>query len=169
MKELMNQVYFKNTPVNLERNLPNVGSRIVNISFTKEDLEDADLSSFDNTPLILWFVPSLDTGVCLTSTKKLDEHLKKHPKAKALILSMDLPFAQKRICGLENLNHVKTASLFRHPETLSKLGLLITEGPLKGLSARCVFVLDSHHNILSIDLVQEITHEPDYHEIFKKI
>lgn len=165
----MHQVYFKNNIVNLEKNLPQVGSRIVNFKFTKEDLEEGDLSIFDNTPLILWFVPSLDTGVCLASAKKLDEHLKKHPKAKALILSMDLPFAQKKVCGLENLTHVKTASLFRHPETLSQLGLLIKDGPLKGLSARCVIVLDSHHNILSLDLVKEITEEPNYHEIFKKI
>lgn len=165
----MSHVYFKNHPVSLERNLPNVGSRIINFSFTTDELEDVELSSFDNTPLILWFVPSLDTGVCLTSAKKLDEHLKKHPKAKALILSMDLPFAQKRICGLENLSHVKTGSLFRHPETLTHLGLLIKDSPLKGLSARCVIVLDSHHNILHIDLVNEITNEPDYHELFKKI
>lgn len=165
----MSQIFFKTQPITLEKELPKIGSRIVNFSFTTENLEDKQLSSFDNTPLILWFVPSLDTGVCLTSSKKLDDHLKKHPKAKGLILSMDLPFAQKRVCGLENLNHVKAVSLFRHPETLSKLGLMIKDGPLKGLSARCVIVLDSHHNIMHIDLVSEITNEPDYHEIFKKI
>lgn len=165
----MNQVYFKNNPVNLEKNLPNIGSRISNFQFTKDDLEDVDLTSYDNTPLILWFVPSLDTGVCLASAKKLDEHLKKHPKAKALILSMDLPFAQKRVCGFENLSHVKTGSLFRHPEALINHGLMIKDGPLKGLSARCVIVLDSHHNILHIELVKEITQEPNYHDIFKKI
>lgn len=165
----MSQVYFKNQIVNLEKNLPNVGARIINFKFTKDDLEEGDLSLFDNTPLILWFVPSLDTEVCLSSAKKLDEHLKKHPKAKALILSMDLPFAQKKVCGLENLTHVKTGSLFRHPETLTQLGLLIKDGPLKGLAARCVIILDSHHNIMSINLVKEITQEPDYHDIFKKI
>lgn len=165
----MTQVFLKKHPVNLERNLPQVGSRIANFTFTTLDLEEHDLSQYDNCPLILWFVPSLDTGVCLTSAKKLDDHLKKHPNAKGLILSMDLPFALKRVCGLENLSHVKAASLFRHPEALVNHGIMIKDGPLKGLSARCVIVLDSHHNILHIDLVNEITEEPNYHDIFKKI
>ena len=162
----MPQVFFKNQPVTLEKNLISVGSHMPNIKFTMQNLEEKDLSSFKDDKLILWFVPSLDTGTCVLSAKHLNEHLKKHPSTQALILSMDLPFAQSRVCGLEGLNQVKTASLFRHQQTLASLGLMIDSGPLKGLSARCVMVLDSHHNITYIDLVSEITHEPNYTKLF---
>jgi thiol peroxidase len=162
----MSQVFFKNNPIKLEKNVPALGSRLTNIQFTDASLKDHDLSSLNTSGLILWFVPSLDTGTCLTSAKKLNEHLKKHPGKKALILSMDLPFAQKRVCGLEHLEHVMTGSLFRHKETLQNLGLLIAEGPMKGLSARCVMVLDAHHNLTYLELVQEMSEEPNYTPFF---
>lgn len=161
----MTQVTFKNQPVRLEKSLPNKGSHLPNIQFTLQNLSDHDLSFFSDR-LILWFVPSLDTGVCMTSAKKLNEHLKKHHNIKALILSMDLPFAQGRVCGLENLEHVITGSLFRHKESLEQVGLLMADGPLKGLSARCCMVIDSHRNIVYQELVHEITHEPNYTELF---
>ena len=93
----MTQITFKNNPLKLDGSLPSIGSRISNISFTKDDLSDIDLNAYKGSPLVLWFVPSLDTGTCILSSKKLNEHLKKHQGTKALILSMDLPFAQKRI------------------------------------------------------------------------
>jgi thiol peroxidase len=162
----MSQIFFKNQPINLEKTLIAKGSHLPNFSFTLHNLEDKDLSYFNENKLILWFVPSLDTGTCITSAKHLNEHLKKHPSTKALILSMDLPFAQHRICGLEGLNHVTVASLFRHPEALAHLGILIASSPLKGLSARCVMVIDAHHNVTYLDLVKEITQEPNYTELF---
>jgi thioredoxin-dependent peroxiredoxin len=165
----MTQVYFKKQPVELEKALPNVGSKIHNFEFTLQNLTDHDLSFFQGNKMILWFVPSLDTGVCIMSAKKINEHLKKHPGYKALILSVDLPFAQSRICGLEHLEHVSTGSLFRHQESLSHLGLLIKTGPLKGLSARACIVLDSHHNITYMQLGEEITEELDYSKLFHHI
>ena len=95
--------------------------------------------------------------------------MKNNPGTKALIFSQDLPFAQKRLCGLEGLDHVEAMSLFRHPEALINHGLMIADGPLKGLSARCVMILDTHHNITYIDLVKELSDEPNYHDLFKKI
>lgn len=162
----MTQVFFKKNPINLEKSLVAKGSRFPNIHFTMQNLEDHSLSKFEGQKLILWFVPSLDTGVCITSAKKLNNHLKKHPGTEALILSMDLPFAQKRLCGLEGLDLVHAASLFRHPEALEMAGLKISEGPLKGLSARCIVVLDSHHNVIYHDLNEEITDEPNYSDFF---
>lgn len=162
----MNQILFKNQPIHLQKSLVTKGMRIPNFKFTLQNLTDQELSQLDNTKLILSFVPSLDTGTCLLSAKHLNEHLKKHPEYKALILSMDLPFAQGRICGLEGLDHVMTGSLFRHPETLQNLGLMMSDGPLKGLSARCVMVLDTHHNVTYIELVPELIHEPDFKALF---
>ena len=162
----MPQVTFKQQPVKLEKTLVTKGSHLPSFSFTHQNLEDEELSQRVHDKLVLWFVPSLDTGVCILSAKKLNEHLKKHSNEKALILSTDLPFAQKRVCGFENLDHVTVVSLFRHHETLQNLGLMIAEGPLKGLSARCVIVLDSHHNITYMELVKELTDEPDYKALF---
>lgn len=165
----MNQILFKNQPVNLEGSLPTIGSKIENFSFTLQNLQDQNLSFFQNKSLILWFVPSLDTGTCITSTKKLNEHLKKNKDAKALILSMDLPFAQNRICGLEKLENVITGSLFRHQETLTQLGLMMNDGPLKGLSARCCLVVDADLKVKYIQLVKEVTQEPDYASVFQAL
>jgi thiol peroxidase len=162
----MTQVFFKKNPITLEKNLIAHGAHFPNIKFTMQNLEEADLSKFKGQKLILWFVPSLDTGVCITSAKKLNTHLKKHPGTQALICSMDLPFAQKRVCGLETLDQVHAVSLFRHPESLEMAGLKITEGPLKGLSARYIAVLDSHHNLVYHQLCEEITDEPNYSECF---
>ncbi len=158
----MTTVKIKNIPTQLSGVLVAKGSHLPFVNFTTQSLEDQSLKNYQGQKLILWFVPSLDTGVCLMSAKKLNEQIKKHPGTHALIFSMDLPFAQKRVCGLENLDHVSTVSCFRHPETLEKLGLKIIEGPLKGLSARAVIVLDTHQNVTYLELVDEITHEPDY-------
>jgi len=158
----MTIVKFKNIPVQLAGTLVAKGSHLPALSFTTQSLEEQSLNHYQGQKLILWFVPSLDTGVCLMSTKKLNEQIKKHPGTHALIISMDLPFAQKRVCGLENLDHVTPVSCFRHPEMLEKLGVKIAEGPLKGLSARAVMVLDTHHNLTYLELVPEITQEPDY-------
>lgn len=162
----MTQVFFKKQPVALEKSQVAHGARFPNIHFTLQNLEDHDLTHFNGQKLVLWFVPSLDTGVCITSAKKLNAHLQKHPGTKALILSMDLPFAQKRLCGLEGLDRVLTASIFRHPESLTVCGFKIAEGPLKGLSARAIVVLDTHHNVIYHQLCQEITDEPNYSEFF---
>jgi len=164
----MTCVHFKGKKVELQKQIPQIGSHITEFFFTLQNLEDKSIREFGG-PLILWFVPSLDTGVCITSAKKLNEHLKKHKNAKAIVLSEDLPFAQARVCGLENLDHIITASVFRHPETLQKLGLMISEGPLKGLSARACFVLDSNQHLHHIEVAQEITNELDYSPIFHSL
>lgn len=161
----MTFVTFKGEKVSLKNNLPQKGSHITEFFFTLQNLSDKSVREFGG-PLILWFVPSLDTGVCITSAKKLNDHLKKHKNAKALILSMDLPFAQNRVCGLEHLDHVITASFFRNHESLEKLGLMIEDGPLTGLSARACMLLDTHQHISYIEVCSEITSEVDYSQLY---
>lgn len=164
----MTTVTFKGKNVALKNTLPEKGSRITEFFFTLQNLEDKSIKAFEG-PLILWFVPSLDTGVCLASAKKLNEYLKKHQKGQAIIFSMDLPFAQSRVCGLEHLDHVITASFFRHHKSLELLGLSIEEGPLKGLSARACFLLDRHQHVTFIELSEEITEELDFTKIHHAI
>lgn len=162
----MTQIFFKKKPTLLEKTVPAIGSHLPNFSYTTSNLSDQNLSFHQGKPLILWFVPSLDTGTCILSTKKLNDHLKKHPQVKALILSMDLPFAQGRLCGLEHLDHVEVGSLFRHQQTLVNLGLMIADGPLQGLSARCVILLNSHHHVAYLELATEISEELNYTKLY---
>jgi len=111
---------------------------------------------------LLNIVPSLDTPTCALSTKKFNEQAAKHPNAVMLIVSADLPFAQKRFCSAENTNSVKTLSTMRSRNFAKDYGVLITDGPLAGITARAVVVIDENDKIKYTELVPEIKQEPNY-------
>jgi thiol peroxidase len=100
--------------------------------------------------------------VCALSTKKFNEALQKHPEIVLLVVSADLPFAQKRFCGLENLSQVIPLSMMRNKDFAKSYGVLIEEGPLAGLAARALIVLDEKDRLLYAELVPEIATEPNY-------
>jgi thiol peroxidase (atypical 2-Cys peroxiredoxin) (EC 1.11.1.5) len=107
-------------------------------------------------------VPSLDTSVCALSTRKFNEHAKAHPDTVILVISADLPFAQKRFCGNEGLSNVVTLSMMRSRKFAKDYGILLEDGPLAGLTARAVVVLDENNRVRHTELVPEIAQEPDY-------
>ncbi len=165
----MSQITFKGHPIHLQGTFVKKGSRCPDFILVSNDLKDKSLSDFSGKKKLLYFVPSLDTDTCLTSTKKIDQAMKAVPGTIALIISADLPFAQKRICGLENLHLVTPLSTFRSKDFIKNLGLLIDEGAIKGLSARAILVLDEDNTVVYEELVSELSEEPNYEKAFQAL
>ena len=158
----MAKVTLQGNPVSLVGELPKVGSKAPDFQLTDADLGDVTLATFKGKKKLLNIVPSLDTPVCATSTKKFNEQAGKHGDTVILAVSADLPFAQKRFCSAENTDSVKTLSMMRDRNFAKDYGVLIQDGPLKGITARAVVVIDEHDKVKYTELVPDITHEPDY-------
>jgi thiol peroxidase len=127
-----------------------------------KDLNDVSLSQFAGRRKILNIVPSLDTPICAESTRKFNDEASRLPNTIVIVISADLPFAQGRFCALENLQNVITLSTLRGRDFHKEYGVMITDYPLAGLTARAVIVLDENDKILHAELVQDIGREPDY-------
>lgn len=158
----MARITQKGNPINTNGELPKVGTRAPNFHLTDASLKDVALADFKGKKKLLNIVPSLDTGVCATSTRKFNESAKALGNAVVLVVSADLPFAQKRFCAAENTNNVKTLSMMRDRNFAKDYGVLIQDGPLKGITARAVVVIDENDNVVYTQLVPEIGNEPDY-------
>ncbi len=158
----MAKISLKGNAISTNGDLPKVGSPAPDFKLVDGDLNDVSLEDFRGKKKLLNIVPSLDTGVCATSTKKFNDHAKDHLDAVILIISADLPFAQVRFCGAENTKDVKTLSMMRGRDFAKDYGVLIQDGPLKGVTARAVVVIDENDNVKYTELVPEITQEPDY-------
>lgn len=161
----MTSVLFKSKPTPLFGSIPSIGSQAPGFSLTAKDLTDVTLESFGNQMKVIYTAPSLDTPVCLTSTKKLSEEIGKKKNTSLLVVTADLPFAQVRVCGAEHVTNVHTLSLMHSRSFARDYGVEIADGPLRGLCARAIFVLDSHNKIIHVELVKEITEEPDYEKV----
>lgn len=142
--------------------LPAVGSTAPDFVLVDGDLANKKLSDFAGKKIIMNIVPSLDTPTCATSTKKFDEFAGKLKDAVILIISADLPFAQGRFCGIENLENVVPLSMMRSRNFAKDYGVLIEDGPLAGITARAIVVTDAEANVTYTQLVGEIADEPDY-------
>ena len=164
----MNKTKFKGTDVHLKGNVPQAGSKAPDFTFVKEDLSEGHLSDLGNKKKIIIAVPSLDTGVCQMETKRFSKELSKRKDVAGIVVSKDLPFAMHRFCAAEGIDNVHIASDFRGNFT-SQYNTEMTDGPLKGLSSRVVFVLDENNNIKHTELVSEVTQEPNYDEILRVV
>jgi len=165
----MDTTNFKGNKVNLAGNLPKVGDNAPDFTYVKSDLSEGKLSDLKNKVKVLIAVPSLDTGVCQMETRQFNSQLKERAGIEGLIISKDLPFAMKRFCESEGIENVTNASDFRYHEFSKAYGLDMMEGPLKGLHARAVFVVDQNNKITFSELVDDITHEPNYDNAMKAI
>jgi len=155
----MSTVAFKGSPVELEGMLPNVGDIAPPFTLVGQGMEEVTLESLGNKRKILNIFPSMDTDVCANTVRKFSE--KKGDSFVVLNISMDLPFAAKRFCEAEKLEGAVTLSAFRSSFPVD-YGLKIADGPLKGLMARTVIVLNEDNRVLYCEQVPEITQEPDY-------
>jgi thiol peroxidase len=158
----MSSVTLGGTPVNVGGTFLTPGASAPEFSLTGKDLKDVGLKDFAGKRKVLNIVPSLDTPTCQTSTRKFNEKADRLANTVVLVISGDLPFAMKRFCEAEGLNNVVTLSTMRGRDFHSKYGVDITDGPLKGLTARAVVVLDEKNNVKYSQLVPEIKNEPDY-------
>jgi len=158
----MAKITLRGNPINTNGELPEVGAGAPDFSLTKADLSDVGLSDFAGKKKLLNIVPSLDTPTCATSTKKFNAAIAGKPNSVALIISSDLPFAQSRFCGAEGLENVISLSMMRSRNFAKDYGVLITDGPLAGLCARAVVVMDENNKVLYTQMVPEIGQEPEY-------
>jgi len=165
----MAQITFKSNPIHTSGQLPPIHTKVPDFTLTDRDLKDRHLTEWHGKKKLLTTVPSLDTGTCSLMTKHINEMAKKHPNMVFLTISADLPFAQKRFCEHEAVHNVLTLSMMRNKEFGKAYGLLIQDGPLAGLLARSVLLLDEKDHLLYAELVSEITHEPNYSALQKHL
>ncbi|AKH89215.1 thiol peroxidase [Edwardsiella tarda] len=155
-------VLFRGTPITLDGHFPQPGEQAHAFSLVNKELQDITLASFGQQRKILNIFPSIDTGVCATSVRRFNQLASEADNSVVLCISADLPFAQARFCGAEGLNNVITLSTLRGAEFKQAYGVAIAEGPLTGLTARAVVVLDGDNRVIHSQLVSEIADEPDY-------
>jgi thiol peroxidase len=158
----MAKITFKGNPVNTSGNLPAKGTKVPEFSLVKSDLANLSLSEITGKKLILNIFPSLDTSVCATSVRKFNQMAAGKPDVLVLAISKDLPFAHSRFCSTEGITNVVTLSGFRDTAFGKAFGTDMIDGPLAGLYARSIVVVDETGKVIYTQLVPEITMEPDY-------
>jgi len=158
----MNTIYLKGTPCHTYGTIPEVGERAHCFHFVNKDLGEITCHHYKGRRVVLNVFPSLDTSVCAASVRRFNELAAGLENTSVLCVSMDLPFAAQRFCTAEGIENVTVASAFRSPMFAQKYGLLIVDGPMAGLLARAVIILDERLNVSYCQLVKEITNEPDY-------
>ncbi|MCL1907847.1 MAG: thiol peroxidase [Holophagaceae bacterium] len=158
----MAQITLKGNPVNTAGTLPPVGSKLPAFSLVKTDLSEITQADFVGQSLVLNIFPSIDTPICALTVRSFNTMASKAKGAKVLCISHDLPFATARFCGAEGLEDVVPASAFRNKEFGEAFGMLMVDGPLRGLLARSVIVANAQGEVVYSQLVPEIAQEPDY-------
>ena len=158
----MASITLHGNPCNTNGDLPAEGSDAPGFTLLDGDLNDVSLSDFSGKRKLLNIVPSLDTPVCATSTKKFNDQAGGRDDVVVLIISADLPFAQSRFCSAENTGNVKALSTMRNRNFADDYGVMIVDGPLAGITARAVVVIDENDKVKYTELVKEIADEPDY-------
>ncbi|MDA8390799.1 MAG: thiol peroxidase [Gammaproteobacteria bacterium] len=158
----MATITLKGAPIHTSGDLPKAGTKAPAFTLVDSQLNDVRLDAFKGKKKIISIVPSLDTPVCAVSTQRFDEYARKDPRTVVLIVSADLPFAQSRFCDSTKTAHVVSLSMMRNRHFATDYGVLIQDGPLAGITARAVVVLDEDDRVLYSELVPEIAQEPNY-------
>jgi thiol peroxidase len=158
----MATITLKGNATHTNGELPTVGSAAPDFHLVDKDLNDVNLGSYKGKKKLLNIVPSLDTSVCATSTKKFNDYAKGRDDLVILTVSADLPFAQGRFCKAEGITNVITLSMMRSRNFAKDYGVLIQDGPLAGITARALVVMDEYNRVMYTELVPEIAQEPNY-------
>ncbi len=157
----MAQITLRGNPINTNGELPAPGTKAPAFSLVKTDLSALDSADLAGKRVILNIFPSIDTPVCQLSAKAFNSKAGALDNTLVVCTSMDLPFALNRYCGAEGLDQVVPASAFRS-DFASDYGVKMSDGPLAGLTARAVVVIDENGTVKHAELVGEIADEPDY-------
>jgi thioredoxin-dependent peroxiredoxin len=161
MNNIIPPITFKNKTIHTNKLIPKLKEKAPNFNLIDKELNNKSLSDFKGIKL-LSFNPSFDTSVCSKTAKYFNSFAKNHPEITIILISKDLPFAQKRFCDTEKLDNVITLSLMQSDQAAKDYGVLIEDGPIKGLTARAIFLLDKDDRIIYSELVSEVTNEPNY-------
>ena len=158
----MAQITLNGNPTHTSGKLPTPGYAAPDFSLTKKDLSDMSLRDVAGKRVVLNIFPSIDTPTCSASVRRFNAEIGGHENAVVLCISRDLPFAHARFCEAEGIENAIPLSEMRHRDFGKKYGLAILDGPLAGLLARAVLVLDESGKVIHSELVPEIGNEPDY-------
>jgi thiol peroxidase len=153
--------------INTNGELPKVGDNAPDFVLVNSEMKDVSLAAYQGKKKLLSIVPSLDTPVCATSTKKFNKSAKEKSGTVFITISADLPFAMSRFCKTENVDNIITLSMMRSRNFAKDYGVLITDGPLAGITARAIIVLDETNRVIYSELVSEIANEPDYDTVLE--
>ncbi|MFZ4534786.1 thiol peroxidase [Propionivibrio sp.] len=159
---MKNTVTLGGNPVQVTGSFPQKGQAAPAFSLVGKGLIDVSLPHFSGKRKVLNIFPSIDTPTCAISVRKFNQSASKLHNTVVLSISADLPFAQSRFCGVEGMDNVITLSTMRGREFLENYGVSLSNGPLAGVAARAVVVLDENDTVLHSELVPEIKSEPDY-------
>lgn len=158
----MSSVNLGGNPITIGGEFPKKGSKAPAFKLVAKDLSDVTLADYRGKRKVLNIFPSIDTPTCATSVRSFNSKASTVDNTVVLCISADLPFAQARFCGAEGLDNVVSLSTMRGAAFLQDYGVAIESGPLAGVSARAVVVLDENDQVLHSELVSEIRNEPDY-------
>lgn len=158
----METVYFNGNECHTYGTVPTVGETAPCYELVTKDLKDITCRDFEGKRVVLNIFPSLDTPVCAASVHRFNKEAASVDNTVVICVSMDLPFAEARFCAANGIDNCVVASAFRSPMFAQKYGVQLVDGPLSGLLARAVIVLDTDRKVIYRELVDEITHEPDY-------
>ena len=160
----MAEISLKGQSIHTHGDLPKLGQAAPDFVLTKMNLKDVSLGNFTGKRKVISIFPSLDTPVCATSTKYFNE-MDYGSDTVVLTVSVDLPFAIQRFCKQEKIKNVINLSMIRSRDFALDYGVLMTDGPLAGLMARAVIVLDADNKVIYKELVSELSDEPDYKQL----
>ncbi len=158
----MSTITLRGTPIQLDGQPPAVGRRAPGFRLVDAQLRDVVLKDFAGKQKVLNIFPSMDTPTCALSVKRFNDGARHHPDAVMLMISADLPFAMARFCGSEGLENVVPLSMMRGRNFSKDYGVLMEAGPLAGLAARACMVLDADNIVRHVEVVAELSDEPDY-------
>ena len=157
----MATITFKGNEAHTSGELPAVGTALADFKLVAQDLSEKSLADFKGKRLVLNIFPSIDTGVCQASARKFNVEATNLENTVVINVARDLPFAMSRFCAAEGLDNIDNLSDFRS-DYGDRLGVVLTDTPLKGLLSRAVVVTDETHKIIYTKLVAELTDEPNY-------
>lgn len=158
----MAEITLGGTSIHTSGEIPLIGVQAPDFTLVKADLSEVALSDLKGKRVVLNVFPSIDTGICAMSARAFNERLANLENVEVLCVSKDLPFALGRFCAAEGLERVMPVSAFRSTDIDTAYGLVITDGPLKGLLSRAVIVIDEAGKIIYTEQVPEIKQEPNY-------
>ncbi len=158
----MATITLQGNEIHTNGDLPAIGEKAPDFVLVDKDLKNVSLDEYVGKKKLISIVPSLDTPVCASSTKKFADFASERNDVVILIVAADLPFAMSRFCTSESVDNVITLSMMRDKSFAEEYGVLIQDGPLAGITARAVVVLDTENDVVYTQLVGEIAEEPDY-------
>jgi thiol peroxidase len=165
----MATVTFNRLEVNTNGELPTAGSIAPGFAALRSDMSPFSLDTLKGKNVVMNIFPSLDTPVCACSVRQFNIAAADLPNTAVLCISKDLPFAHARFCAAEGISNLITLSIFRDPEFEQRYGMLIVDGPLRGLLARGIVVINPEGRTIYTELVTEITNEPNYQSVVAAI